>query len=183
MRNFMNGTRTPRPPLRKTFKIKDRSLHRQVMEIRIARQKDIPALVNFNQAMALETEHKTLDAAVLSAGVAAVFTDEDKGFYVVTENAGAIVAGLLVTREWSDWRNGWFWWIQSVYVLPDHRGLGLYGEMYEFVKTMASQVRDVRGFRLYVEKENQRAQRVYEKLGMEKTYYLMYEEEMKNRSF
>jgi len=152
------------------------------MEIRIAAVDDIEPLVQFNQAMALETESKSLEETILRAGVSAVFDNDDKGFYVVAEEETGIVAGLLVTREWSDWRNGWFWWIQSVYVLPDYRGAGLYGKMYEFVKTMAGQARDVCGFRLYVEKENERAQRVYEKLGMEKTYYLMYEEETKNRS-
>ncbi len=152
------------------------------MEIRIAREEDIPALVEFNQAMALETEHKSLDAEVLTAGVSAVFGDPAKGFYVVIEESGVVAAGLMVTTEWSDWRNGWFWWIQSVYVRPEHRGSGLYGRMYEFVKSMATQARNVCGFRLYVEKENEKAQRVYEKLGMDRTYYLMYEEETKNRS-
>ena len=152
------------------------------MEIRIARESDIPALVEFNQAMALETEHKRLDGEVLTAGVTAVFGDSAKGFYVVVEDSGVVAAGLMVTTEWSDWRNGWFWWIQSVYVRPEHRGSGLYGKMYEFVKSKASEAGNVCGFRLYVEKENERAQRVYEKLGMDRTYYLMYEEETKNRS-
>jgi ribosomal protein S18 acetylase RimI-like enzyme len=169
-------------PFGKTLKIKDRRFGRQVMEIRIAREEDIPALVEFNQAMALETEHKTLDGDVLTAGVSAVFGDQSKGFYVVIEDSGIVAAGLMVTTEWSDWRNGWFWWIQSVYVRPKHRGRGLYGEMYEFVKSKAREAGNVCGFRLYVEKENGKAQRVYEKLGMDRTYYLMYEEETKNRS-
>lgn len=152
------------------------------MEIRIATREDIPALVEFNQAMALETEGKSLDGATLTAGVSAVFEDEDKGFYVVVDIDGSVAAGLMITTEWSDWRNGWFWWIQSVYVRPEHRGGGLYGKMYEFVKILAAQTRKVCGFRLYVEKDNEKAQRVYEKLGMERTYYLMYEEETKNRS-
>lgn len=153
------------------------------MEIRVATPGDIDALVEFNQAMAMETEGKRLDAETLRRGVSAVFADDRKGFYVVAgDDAGAVAAGLMVTTEWSDWRNGWFWWIQSVYVLPEHRGGGLYGRMYEFVKRKAAEAGDVCGFRLYVEKENERAQRVYEKLGMERTYYLMYEEETKNRS-
>ena len=152
------------------------------METRLAVPSDVDALVEFNQAMALETEGKRLDTEILRAGVSAVFGDEKKGFYVVVEDNGIVAAGLMVTTEWSDWRNGWFWWIQSVYVRPEHRGGGLYGRMYEFVKERAAQVGDIRGFRLYVEKENERAQRVYEKLGMERTYYLMYEEETKNRS-
>jgi GNAT superfamily N-acetyltransferase len=152
------------------------------MEIRIATASDVPALVEFNQAMALETEHKVLDADVLTAGVSAVFADAAKGFYVVAEEAGVVAAGLMVTTEWSDWRNGWFWWIQSVYVRPEHRGKGLYGQMYEFVKAKGDAAGNTCGYRLYVEKENERAQRVYEKLGMDRTYYLMYEQEMKNRS-
>ena len=152
------------------------------MEIRLATQADVESLVDFNQAMALETEGKQLSSELLRAGVSAVFGDEKKGFYVVVEDKGAVAAGLMVTTEWSDWRNGWFWWIQSVYVRPEHRGGGLYGRMYDFVKERAAEAGDVCGFRLYVEKENERAQRVYEKLGMERTYYLMYEEETKNRS-
>ena len=152
------------------------------MDIRIASKDDVAALVEFNQAMALETEHKSLDQDVLTAGVSAVFGDQAKGFYVVAEDSGSVAAGLMVTTEWSDWRNGWFWWIQSVYVRPEHRGLGLYGKMYEFVKAKAERAGNVCGFRLYVEKENERAQRVYEKVGMEQTYYLMFEEETKNRS-
>ncbi len=152
------------------------------MEIRIAREEDIPALVEFNQAMALETEHKALDHNVLTAGVSAVFGDRSKGFYVVIEHEEVVAAGLMVTTEWSDWRNGWLWWIQSVYVGPEHRGRGLYSRMYEFVKSKAAEAGNVCGFRLYVEKENEKAQRVYEKLGMDRTYYLMYEEETKNRS-
>jgi ribosomal protein S18 acetylase RimI-like enzyme len=152
------------------------------METRIATREDIPALVEFNQAMALETEHKRLDADVLTSGVSAVFNDDSKGFYVVVEIERSVAAGLMVTNEWSDWRNGWFWWIQSVYVRPEHRGGGLYGQMYDFVKGRATKAGNVCGFRLYVEKENEKAQRVYEKLGMERTYYLMYEEETKNRS-
>jgi ribosomal protein S18 acetylase RimI-like enzyme len=152
------------------------------MQIRTATAEDVDALVEFNQAMALETEGKRLDPDILRAGVTAVFADAQKGFYVVADEDGSVAAGLMVTTEWSDWRNGWFWWIQSVYVQPEHRGSGLYGQMYAFVKSRAAEAENVCGFRLYVEKENERAQRVYEKLGMERTYYLMYEEETKNRS-
>ena len=152
------------------------------MDIRTATPDDVDALVEFNQAMALETEGKSLDPAVLKDGVSAVFNEERKGFYVVADDGGSVAAGLMVTTEWSDWRNGWFWWIQSVFVRPEHRGGGLYGRMYQFVKDRAAEAGDVCGFRLYVEKGNERAQRVYEKLGMERTYYLMYEEETKNRS-
>jgi GNAT superfamily N-acetyltransferase len=148
------------------------------MEIRIATAPDAVELIRFNQAMALETEGKTLSAEVLSPGVEAVFADPQKGFYVVANDNGTIVGGLLITYEWSDWRNKWFWWIQSVYILPEARGIGLYSRLYQFVKQLAEQRGDVCGFRLYVEKENTHAQAVYEKLGMNNSHYLMFEEEM-----
>src|SRR5688500_19160471 len=92
------------------------------MKIRIAEKGDVGALVDFNQAMALETEGKRLDGDTLTAGVSSVFDDAAKGFYVVAEDGGRIVGGLLVTFEWSDWRNAWFWYIQSVYIMPEYRG-------------------------------------------------------------
>jgi len=146
------------------------------MEIRIATGDDIEHLVKFNQAMAQETEGKGLDAGVLRPGVTAVFSDPSKGFYVVAEREARIAGGLMVTFEWSDWRNSWFWWIQSVYILPESRGQRIYSQMYDFVKAKAGEKGDVCGFRLYVEKENLHAQAVYESVGMEKSYYLMYEE-------
>ena len=107
------------------------------MDIRVAMTSDAADLVKFNQAMALETEGKTLTAEVLSPGVEAVFADPVKGFYVVAEENGKIVGGLLITYEWSDWRNKWFWWIQSVYIMPEARGMGLYSRLYDFVKHLA----------------------------------------------
>jgi ribosomal protein S18 acetylase RimI-like enzyme len=147
------------------------------INIRIAVRDDANALVRFNQAMALETEGKNLDPAKISAGVAAVFEDDKKGFYVVAQAGEGIIGGLMVTYEWSDWRNAWFWWIQSVYILPEGRGQKLYSRMYEFVKEKAAEQGDVCGFRLYVENDNVHAQKVYEKLGMAASHYLMYEEE------
>ncbi len=146
------------------------------MNIRTATIADVPQLVDFNQKMALETENKHLDTATLTSGVSAVFDDANKGFYVVAEEGGAIVGGLLVTFEWSDWRNKWFWWIQSVYIVPESRGRGVYRLLYDHVKAEAAKNANVCGFRLYVERENVHAQRVYEKVGMENTIYYMYEE-------
>lgn len=146
------------------------------MNIRLAAEEDAGAMVAFNQAMAMETEGKRLSAEVLSPGVKAVFADPNKGFYVVAEDEARIVGGLMVTFEWSDWRNKWFWWIQSVYVVPEARGKKIYRKLYEFVKKLAAEKNDVCGFRLYVEHENTRAQAVYEKLGMERSAYQMYEE-------
>lgn len=147
------------------------------MEIRLASRADADALVEFNQAMALETEGKVLTKEVLSPGVSAVFEDVNKGFYVVAEMDGSVVGGLLITFEWSDWRNKWFWWIQSVFIRPEYRGQSIYSRMYDFVKTLADNRGDVCGFRLYVEHDNIKAQRVYEKLGMKRSHYLAYEEE------
>ncbi len=153
------------------------------MNIRLAKKDDIGALVEFNQAMALETEGKTLETEALKVGVSAVFDDSNKGFYVVAEHNNHIAGGLLVTFEWSDWRNGWFWYVQSVYILPDQRGRSIYSRLYRFVKETAAERGNVCGFRLYVEKENVHAQRVYEKVGMNETHYLMYEEEKRKPEF
>lgn len=146
------------------------------MNVRKAVAEDAASLVSFNQKMALETEGRHLDEAILKNGVEAVFADPNKGFYVVAEHDGDIIGGLLVTFEWSDWRNKWFWWIQSVYIVPEARGKSIYSRLYEFVKAEAAKQGDVCGFRLYVERENTHAQRVYEKLGMKNSVYFMYEE-------
>ncbi len=148
------------------------------MNIRIASPEDAASLVDFNQAMALETEGKHLDNDTLRQGVQAVFHDEQKGFYVVAETDGAIIGALMVTFEWSDWRNAWFWWIQSVYIRPEARGQRIYSQLYDFVKAKAATTGNVCGFRLYVENENSLAQRVYERVGMEASHYLMYEEQL-----
>jgi ribosomal protein S18 acetylase RimI-like enzyme len=148
----------------------------KTMNIRLAEISDVESLVAFNQAMALETEGKHLDSQILQSGVESVFHDEKKGFYVVAEENDQIIGGLMITFEWSDWRDSWFWWIQSVYILPEFRGRGIYRLLYDFVKESAREKKDVCGFRLYVEKENTGAQKVYEKLGMETSHYLMYEE-------
>ncbi|NOT49080.1 MAG: GNAT family N-acetyltransferase [Acidobacteria bacterium] len=146
------------------------------MIIRKAERSDASSLVDFNQKMALETEGKTLDTAILTNGVTAVFSDQNKGFYVVAEDQGSIVGGLMVTFEWSDWRNKWFWWIQSVYIVPEARGKGVYRLLYDFVKSEATKRGNVCGYRLYVEQDNENAQRVYEKVGMKNSIYFMYEE-------
>ncbi|HEV7699622.1 MAG TPA: GNAT family N-acetyltransferase [Pyrinomonadaceae bacterium] len=146
--------------------------------IRFAAGPDAGSLIDFNQAMALETEGKRLDTDKISNGVEAVFDDEKKGFYVVAEADGQIVGGLMVTYEWSDWRNAWFWWIQSVYILPKARGTRLYARMYDFVKQRAAVAGNVCGFRLYVETENTHAQHVYDAVGMSRSHYVMYEEEV-----
>lgn len=147
------------------------------MNIRLAHRDDIDALVEFNHAMAVETEGKRLDRDVLGPGVEAVFNDHNKGFYVVATDGDHVVGALMVTFEWSDWRNGWFWWIQSVYIKHEARGQGLYRKMYEFVKQRAEDEGKVCGFRLYVETDNTHAQQVYAGVGMKRSHYVMFEEE------
>ncbi len=148
------------------------------MDIRLAGPEDAVRLVEFNQEMAMETEGRSLDPETLKAGVEAVFSDKYKGFYVVAVETNEIVGGLLVTYEWSDWRNNWFWWIQSVYIVKQFRGKQIYSRMYDFVQQKAKDAGNVCGFRLYVEKENIHAQKVYKKLGMDESYYLMFEQKM-----
>lgn len=130
---------------------------------------------DFQQKMALETEGLSLDKAILKSGVEAVFEDEAKGQYYIAEKDGEPVASLLITPEWSDWRTGWVWWIQSVYVLPAHRRRGVFKAMYTFLKQEVEKAEDLRGLRLYVEKNNHAAQSVYKALGMSDEHYDMYE--------
>jgi ribosomal protein S18 acetylase RimI-like enzyme len=146
--------------------------------VRNARKQDIPALTDFNIAMARETESKILSPAKVRAGMRAVIRRPDHGFYLVAELNGQIAGSLLVTREWSDWRNGVFWWIQSVYVPPEFRKRGIYRSLYDGVKERATGNPEVCGFRLYVAKNNRSAMAVYSKLGMSETEYRIYEESL-----
>ena len=145
------------------------------LHIRHAFLSDAEALAAYNSAMARETEHLDLDAARLLAGVRAVLADASKGFYLVAESGGRVVGQMMITFEWSDWRNGVFWWIQSVYVHPDFRRRGIFSRLYEHAAGLARSAGNVCGLRLYVEKENRNAQRTYERLGMHQTAYELYE--------
>ena len=147
------------------------------MEVRFATIEDADTIARFNQAMALETESKVLADEVIGAGVRTLMQNSPDGFYVVAVEAGVIAACLMVTSEWSDWRNGFFWWIQSVYVKNEFRRQGLYSAMYRFVKIEAAKRSDVCGFRLYVEQQNVSAQKTYETQGMTRAPYFLYEEE------
>lgn len=142
--------------------------------IRAARSSDLVNLVAWNGAMAQETEHKTLDPDTLERGVSAVLRQPQRGFYLVAEREGAAVGGLLVTYEWSDWRDGDFWWIQSVYVTPEARRGGVFRALHAAVRERAVEAGAV-GLRLYVETENRRAQDTYADLGMQRCHYWMYE--------
>lgn len=145
------------------------------IKVRTATSADRPLLIEYNRAMAWETEHKHLDEQVLARGVAAVFDDRAKGFYLVADIAGQMVGQLMVTTEWSDWRNGWFWWIQSVYVRPDSRKQGVFRLLFAEAERLAREAGDVVGLRLYVERENVNAQRTYESLGMHDAGYFVFE--------
>ncbi len=145
--------------------------------VRQAVEGDVQTIAGFNRAMAVETEGKELEPAVVLEGVTAIVRRRELGFYLVAEVEAEVVGQLMITTEWSDWRNGFFWWIQSVYVKPEFRRVGVYSRLYERVREMAQAAGDVRGIRLYVAKENVGAQRVYERLGMGDSGYLMYEVE------
>jgi ribosomal protein S18 acetylase RimI-like enzyme len=144
------------------------------ISVRRAAAADEATLVAFNAALAWETEGKRLDEATLRAGVRAAFADPAKGFYVVAEEDGEVVGQTGVTFEWSDWRNGWYWWIQSVYVREDARRGGVFSALYTHLESLALTDPAVIGIRLYVERENVRAQATYRKLGLEEEpYYVM----------
>ncbi len=144
------------------------------IRIRPARRDDLDFLVDANAAMAQETEDKPLDRDLLTRGVAAVFDDPARGFYLVAERAGERAGCLLITREWSDWRCGDWWWIQSVYVLPAVRRHGVFRALYDHVDAQARATPGVVGLRLYVEWENARAQATYRALGMEQEHYHLF---------
>jgi len=156
----------------------DDALH-QPIRPRLAVAGDAGTLAGFNQAMALETEAKDLRDEVALSGVQAALRNPVHGFYVVAETGREVVGALLVTYEWSDWRNGRIWWIQSVYVRPGHRRRGVYRALHEFVRDRARATGGVVGLRLYVERDNAVAQRTYAALGMSETPYLVYEEALR----
>ena len=134
--------------------------------LRRGEPRDLQAITEFNRAMALETEDRRLQDARSLAGVRRLLEEPALGFYLVAERDGQLAGSLMVTFEWSDWRDGLFWWIQSVYVRPDHRRTGVYRALHEHVLAEARARRDVVGLRLYVERHNASAQQAYLRLGM-----------------
>jgi GNAT superfamily N-acetyltransferase len=143
--------------------------------VRAAGPADAAFIAAGNAAMALETEHLTLDAARLAAGVESLLADPAKGFYLVAECAGVPAGQMMITYEWSDWRDATFWWIQSVYVLPEFRSRGVFRALYRHVEQRAREDSAICGLRLYVESDNQRAQRTYLGVGMRQAPYAMFE--------
>jgi GNAT superfamily N-acetyltransferase len=146
------------------------------VRIRTAEPKDVEAIAELNMAMAWETEHVSLSQATLTQGIQSVLAEPGYGFYVVAESDGQVVGCLLITFEWSDWRCGLFWWIQSLYIRPLFRRHGIFRQLHEFVKTEALNRCNVCGIRLYVEQSNHVAQRAYQEIGMYARSYRMYEQ-------
>ncbi|HPT20697.1 MAG TPA: GNAT family N-acetyltransferase [Bacteroidales bacterium] len=145
-----------------------------MIKIRKAAPEDISAIVSFQQKMAWETEQFALDLPTVTKGVTAVFRNPLLGQYWISEEEGNVIASLLITHEWSDWRNADVWWIQSVYVLPAYRRRGVFRSMYSYIKDEADH-QNIAGLRLYVETKNSKAQKTYESLGMQSLHYKMYE--------
>ncbi|XGW00469.1 MAG: GNAT family N-acetyltransferase [Leptolyngbya sp. BL-A-14] len=147
------------------------------LTIRNANPEDLDTIVRFNLALVEEARGKELAPTTLQKGVQAVLNDRDRGFYTLAEVDNQVVAAVLVTFEWSDFSNAWFWWLQDVYVEPDYRQQGIFRTLYQHLKDQATQS-NVCGLRLYVYQGNVRAQAVYEKLGMLPSDSLMYEEQL-----
>jgi GNAT superfamily N-acetyltransferase len=145
------------------------------ISVRSATLDDLEFLVRGNAQMAIETESLVLDLDRLRSGVRAVFDDPARGFYLIAESGGARVGQMMITYEWSDWRDGVFWWIQSVYTVPDSRGRGVFRALHAHVEDLARRQGNVCGLRLYVEAHNGRAQETYRRCGMRETAYRMFE--------
>lgn len=151
--------------------------------VRDGRADDLETVVAFNAALAEETESKSLDRRALALGVAAALADPERLRYWVAEadGTGEVIGQAAVSREWSDWRNGWIWWLQSVYVRADVRARGVFRSLYVHIRETALADPDVVGLRLYVEEANERAQRTYEAMGMSHGGYHVYEEMFPSR--
>ena len=145
------------------------------IHVRRAVNGDLDTIVEFNSAMALESEGVALDHEVLRLGVQAMLKKGGRGIYYVAEVSGRVVGQLAITTEWSDWRNGYFWWVQSVYSHPDYRRRGIYRALHRHVEAEAKDQGDVRGIKLYVDRDNRRAKEVYASLGMAHSHYDLWE--------
>ena len=143
--------------------------------VRPARARDAAVIARFNRAMALETERRKLSPQRVLRGVKALLADPAKGAYFVAESGKEVIGQLLITYEWSDWRNGNFWWIQSVYVAPAWRGRGVFKVLHAHIEQLAMKRKDVCGLRLYVDGDNTKAKEVYARLGLQATHYELWE--------
>lgn len=144
-------------------------------KIREALPGDIQSIVSFQKNMALETENLTLDTTVLTAGIESVFQFPEKGRYFVAYTGNKVIASLMITYEWSDWRNLTIYWIQSVYVLPEFRRKGVYSALYQHIRKLAESEDQIGGIRLYVDRTNLNAQSTYSALGMNGEHYQVFE--------
>ena len=149
--------------------------------VRVAKPSDLEFIVTSNRQMAAETEDLGLMEDTLRKGIGYLLEHPQEGFYLIAEQDHAAVGTLMVTFEWSDWRNGRFWWIQSVFVAPEQRRSGIYRSMHEFVRRQALQDAQICGLRLYVEHNNTIAQQTYQHIGMSATHYRLYEETLNPR--
>ena len=143
--------------------------------IRRGRPEDLETIVSFQLEMALETEDLALDRGTVTRGVRAVFEDPSKGEYWVAEREGRVVGGLLTVPEWSDWRNGTVLWIHSLYVVPEFRRQGVFRKLYAALRARVEASSELKGLRLYVDRRNGRARRIYEGFGMDGGHYQLYE--------
>ena len=151
------------------------------IKIRQAALADAPVITEFNLQLAAETEDLRLDPACVQEGVAAMLKDPAKGIYYVAEVGEAVVGQLMVTYEWSDWRNGNLWWIQSVYVKPEFRRAGVFRLLFKHLQDLARARKDVPALRLYVHADNARARQSYERLGMKHSKYEIFELDLQGR--
>lgn len=150
------------------------------IQIRLATTDDCEVISNFNTRLASETEGKHLNDETIRAGVEAFLADEHRGRYFVAVSNGNVVGQMAHTREWSDWRNGEIWWLQSVYVLPEFRQQGVFRALYQHLESLALSLSDVIGVRLYVETHNRKAQEAYERLGLRNANYSVMERIFRN---
>lgn len=145
------------------------------MIVREAFRSDIPTIIDFQLKMALETENLILDKDTITNGVKAVFEDPNKGKYFIVEEAEETISSMLITYEWSDWRNATVVWLQSVYVLTEYRRKGVFKVMYDHIKNIVKEEGEYKGIRLYVDQSNVNAQKTYKAMGMTAEHYSMYE--------
>ena len=155
-------------------------LNSNPISIRLAEFEDASIIAEYTRRIASETENVTLDLETVLSGVRNAMHQTQYGFYVVAQSAGEVIACLMVTYEWSDWRNGLQWWLQSVYVHPAYRGLGVFKKLFSFVVELAKDEHNVCGIRLYVDKSNAIAISTYQALEMTPTQYLVYELDLRD---
>ena len=150
---------------------------RESLILRKACLEDTASIAGHNIATAAETEGRSLDPDTARNGVLAIFEDPSRGFYLVAEESGRIIGQCMITYEWSDWRNGTFWWIQSVYVVPAYRRRGIFTRLFSEISRLASGSHGVAGVRLDVDRETELAMKAYRAIGMHRARYVMFEKE------